>query len=200
MLTTWRSIVYALIPRRRAICAFDSPAASRRKTSISLRLSVPTGTPCRPEAGKASALEVDTSLGTTPSQKKSRSSLIIPSVPSRSKFGWEPSRTTRWPRGRSIASERETSIETWLAPRRATGEPCRGAVARQMARASLQAASAVDVTDILPSVRAETLVLHRRGASQVSMEVSRSLAMDLPRGHLVVLEGSQPNLLLEGTE
>jgi DNA-binding NarL/FixJ family response regulator len=32
------------------------------------------------------------------------------------------------------------------------------------------------------------------------MEVSRSLAMDLPRGHLVVLEGSQPNLLVEGTE
>jgi DNA-binding NarL/FixJ family response regulator len=83
---------------------------------------------------------------------------------------------------------------------RATAEAFRGAVTPQMARATLQAASAVDVTDILPSVRAETLVLHRRGASLFPMDVSRSLAMDLPRGHLVVLEGSQPNLLLEGTE
>jgi hypothetical protein len=31
MLTTWRSIVYALIPRRRAICVLDSPAATRRR-------------------------------------------------------------------------------------------------------------------------------------------------------------------------
>src|SRR3989440_12368982 len=83
---------------------------------------------------------------------------------------------------------------------RATAEAFRGAVTPQMARASLQAASAVDVTDILPSVTAETLVLHRRGASLIPMEVSGALAMDLPPGHLVVLSGSQPNLLVEGTE
>jgi DNA-binding CsgD family transcriptional regulator/pimeloyl-ACP methyl ester carboxylesterase len=83
---------------------------------------------------------------------------------------------------------------------RATADAFRDAVTPQMARASLQAASAVDVTDILPSVRAETLVLHRRGASQLPVEVSRSLAMDLPRGHLVVLEGSQTSLFVEDTE
>lgn len=83
---------------------------------------------------------------------------------------------------------------------RATAEAFRGAVTPQLARAIIRAASAVDVTDILPSVEAETLVLHRRGASLYPMDVSRSLAMDLPRGHLVVLEGSQPSLLLEGTE
>src|SRR3989442_11647828 len=42
--------------------------------------------------------------------------------------------------------------------------------------------------------------MHRGGASQIPVEVSRSLAMDLPRGHLVVLEGSQASLFVEGTE
>jgi DNA-binding CsgD family transcriptional regulator/pimeloyl-ACP methyl ester carboxylesterase len=83
---------------------------------------------------------------------------------------------------------------------RATAEAFRGAVTPQMARATVRAASAVDVTDILPSVTAETLVLHRRSASLYPMDVSRSLAMDLPRGHLVILEGSQPSLFLEDTE
>ena len=83
---------------------------------------------------------------------------------------------------------------------RATAEAFRGAVTPQMARASIRAQSAVDVTDILPSVKAETLVLHRRGLSQFPMEVSRSLAMDLPRGHLVVLEGSQALWFVEDTE
>src|SRR2546425_12690946 len=91
----------------------------------------------------------------------------------------------------------------WCGGRATLGAPAGGgfdAVSPRKWRATLQAASAVDVTDILPSVRAETLVLHRRGASLIPMEVSGALAMDLPRGHLVVLEGSQPNLLLEGTE
>ena len=83
---------------------------------------------------------------------------------------------------------------------RATAEGFRGAVTPQIARATFQAASAVDVTDILAKVRADTLVLHRRGASQIPIEVSRSLAMDLPHGHLVVLEGAQPHLLQEDTE
>jgi pimeloyl-ACP methyl ester carboxylesterase/DNA-binding CsgD family transcriptional regulator len=80
---------------------------------------------------------------------------------------------------------------------RATAEAFRGAVTPQIARATMQAASAVDVTDELPRVTTPTLVLHRRGAPQIPLEASRSLAMDLPRGRLVVLEGSQPNLFLE---
>jgi DNA-binding NarL/FixJ family response regulator len=44
----------------------------------------------------------------------------------------------------------------------------------------MQAASAVDVTDLLRGVAAPTLVLHRRGMTQIPVDVPRSLADDLP--------------------
>jgi pimeloyl-ACP methyl ester carboxylesterase/DNA-binding CsgD family transcriptional regulator len=83
---------------------------------------------------------------------------------------------------------------------RAAADAFRAAVTPQMARATLQAASAVDVTDILSNVKADTLVLHRRGGSQFPIEVSRSLAMALPHGHLVIVEGVQANLFMEHTD
>jgi hypothetical protein len=36
--------------------------------------------------------------------------------------------------------------------------------------------------------------------TQIPIGVSRSLAMELPRGRLVVLEGTQPALFTEATE
>jgi pimeloyl-ACP methyl ester carboxylesterase/DNA-binding CsgD family transcriptional regulator len=80
---------------------------------------------------------------------------------------------------------------------RAMADAIRGAVTPQIARATLQAASATDVTEELPSVTAPTLVLHRRDMTQIPVDVSRSLAKDLPRGRLVVLEGAQPALFME---
>lgn len=80
---------------------------------------------------------------------------------------------------------------------RALADSFRTAVTPQIARATLQAASAADVSDELGQVRAPTLVLHRRGMTQIPIEVSRSLVQDLPNGHLVTLEGTQPNLFLE---
>ena len=77
---------------------------------------------------------------------------------------------------------------------RAEADKIRGAVTPQVARATVQAASATDVTEQLPRVAAPTLVLHRRGLTLIPAEVSRSLARDLPRGRLVVLEGAQPTL------
>src|SRR5213082_1837886 len=59
---------------------------------------------------------------------------------------------------------------------RATAEAFRQAVTPQVARATVQAASATDVTAELARVQALTLVLHRRDAPQVAIEVSRSLA------------------------
>jgi DNA-binding CsgD family transcriptional regulator/pimeloyl-ACP methyl ester carboxylesterase len=79
---------------------------------------------------------------------------------------------------------------------RDVAEAIRGAVTPQVARATMQAASAVDVTEQLPKVAAPTLVLHRRGMTQIPVDVSRSLAQDLPRGRLVVLEGDQPTLFM----
>jgi DNA-binding CsgD family transcriptional regulator/pimeloyl-ACP methyl ester carboxylesterase len=80
---------------------------------------------------------------------------------------------------------------------RAIAEGIRGAVTPQTARATMQAASAADVTELLPRVAAPTLVLHPRDMTQIPVEVARSLAMDLPRGRLVLLEGAQPVLFGE---
>jgi DNA-binding CsgD family transcriptional regulator/pimeloyl-ACP methyl ester carboxylesterase len=78
----------------------------------------------------------------------------------------------------------------------AMADAIRGAVTPQIARATLQAASATDVTDLLPHVAAPTLVLHRREMSQIPVDISRSLAEGLPRGRLVVLDGAQPTLFM----
>jgi DNA-binding CsgD family transcriptional regulator/pimeloyl-ACP methyl ester carboxylesterase len=78
----------------------------------------------------------------------------------------------------------------------AMADAIRGAVTPQIARATLQAASATDVTDLLPHVAAPTLVLHRREMSQIPVNISRSLAEGLPRGRLVVLDGAQPTLFM----
>jgi len=77
---------------------------------------------------------------------------------------------------------------------RAVADAIRGAVTPQIARATMQAASAVDVTELLPSVAARTLVLHPRDLAQIPIGVARSLAMGLPRGRLVLLDGAQPVL------
>src|SRR5690242_60774 len=80
---------------------------------------------------------------------------------------------------------------------RAVADGIRGAVTPQIARATMQAASAADVTDQLPGVAAPALVLHPRDMTQIPVEVARSLAMDLPRGRLVLLEGARPVLFGE---
>ena len=66
-----------------------------------------------------------------------------------------------------------------------------------IARATLQAASATDVSEELPAVEAPTLVLHRTGMSQIPVDVARALATDLPRGRLALLPGSQPALFVD---
>jgi DNA-binding CsgD family transcriptional regulator/pimeloyl-ACP methyl ester carboxylesterase len=80
---------------------------------------------------------------------------------------------------------------------RAVAETIRGAVTPQIARATMQAASAVDVTELLPGVAATTLVLHPKDMTQIPVEVARSLAMGLPRGRLILLGGTQPVLFPE---
>jgi DNA-binding CsgD family transcriptional regulator/pimeloyl-ACP methyl ester carboxylesterase len=96
----------------------------------------------------------------------------------------------------------DTAAHHWLGwssgeAGRATAEAIRGAATPQIARATMQAASAADVTEQLSMVAAPTLVIHRRGMTQISADVPRSLAMGLPRGRLLMLEGTQPALFLE---
>jgi DNA-binding CsgD family transcriptional regulator/pimeloyl-ACP methyl ester carboxylesterase len=80
---------------------------------------------------------------------------------------------------------------------RATADAIREAVTPRIARATMQAASAADVTELLPRVAARTLVLHPRDMTQIPVDVARSLAAGLPRGRLVALEGAQPVLFTE---
>jgi len=96
----------------------------------------------------------------------------------------------------------DTAAHQWLGwsageAGRAMADGIRGAVTPRIARATLQAASATDVTEQLPNVAAPTLVLHRRDMAQIPVDLSRSLAKELPRGRLVVLDGAQPALFME---
>jgi DNA-binding NarL/FixJ family response regulator len=80
---------------------------------------------------------------------------------------------------------------------RAIADAIRAAVTPQVARATMQAASAADVTELLPQVAARTLVLHPREMTQIPVDVAQSLAIALPRGRLVLLDGAQPVLFTE---
>jgi pimeloyl-ACP methyl ester carboxylesterase/DNA-binding CsgD family transcriptional regulator len=96
----------------------------------------------------------------------------------------------------------DTAAHQWLGwaagdAGRAMAAAIRDAVTPQVARATMQVASATDVTDQVGLVAAPTLVLHRSQMPQISAEVSRSLAELLPRGRLVTLEGRQPSLFME---
>ena len=99
----------------------------------------------------------------------------------------------------------ESAAHRWLGwsagdAGRVAAETFRSAVTPRVARATMQAASAVDVTGLLQRVTAPTLVLHRREMPQIPLQVSRDLAEALPRGQLAVLPGSQPALFVEDTD
>ena len=99
----------------------------------------------------------------------------------------------------------DTAAHQWLGwsageAGRQAANALRGAVTPQVARATLQAASAVDVSDELANVTAPVLVLHRRGMTQIPVGVSRSLAESLPHGRMLSLEGSQPWLFGDRAE
>ena len=80
---------------------------------------------------------------------------------------------------------------------RAVADAVREAVTPHVARATLQAASATDVSGELSRVQSPVLVLHRAEMSQIPVDVARQLASDLPRGRLALLPGSQPALFVE---
>ncbi len=83
---------------------------------------------------------------------------------------------------------------------RLAAEMFRAATTPAVARATLQAASGIDVTDQLGAVVAPTLVLHHEGVRQIPLEVSQELAASLPNGVLRVIEGSSPALFFERTD
>lgn len=83
---------------------------------------------------------------------------------------------------------------------RLVGEGFRTATTANVARATLQMASGADVTRLLPAVSAPTLVLFRRNIRQLRLEDARSLTRSLPRGRLVLLQGTSPALFSEDAD
>jgi len=83
---------------------------------------------------------------------------------------------------------------------RALAEALRDAVSPHIARETLQAASAIDVTSEVVSVQAPVLVLHRAAMPQIPVAVARDLASRLPRGRLALLPGSDPALFVDDPE
>jgi pimeloyl-ACP methyl ester carboxylesterase/DNA-binding CsgD family transcriptional regulator len=69
-----------------------------------------------------------------------------------------------------------------------------------VARATLQAASEIDVTADAGRVRCPVLVLHRTDAQVIPVEVSAELARALPGGRLALIPGSSASLFFEATE
>jgi pimeloyl-ACP methyl ester carboxylesterase/DNA-binding CsgD family transcriptional regulator len=99
----------------------------------------------------------------------------------------------------------ESAAHAWLGwpagdEGRLAAEWFRTATTPGTARATLQAAATMDVTGELAKVRCPTMVLHRAGATVVTIEDSRSLAEGIPNGRLLVLEGTSAGLFFEGAD
>jgi pimeloyl-ACP methyl ester carboxylesterase/DNA-binding CsgD family transcriptional regulator len=96
----------------------------------------------------------------------------------------------------------DSAAQAWLGwgsgeTGRLTAAAFRTAAAPATAQAWFTAAASIDVSDLVSQVTAPTLVLHRQGERQISVEVSRRLADALPHGRLLVLPGAFPALFLE---
>jgi len=59
----------------------------------------------------------------------------------------------------------------------------------------LEATGNFDVVELLPQVRAPTLVMHARGDAQIPMELGRQLAAGIPGAKFVALQGNNHVLL-----
>jgi class 3 adenylate cyclase len=67
-------------------------------------------------------------------------------------------------------------------------------------RAFLDGAREVDVTTLLPRVRAPTLVLHRRQIAYPDVDVARGLAARIPDARLALLEGASIAMFMGNTD
>jgi pimeloyl-ACP methyl ester carboxylesterase/DNA-binding CsgD family transcriptional regulator len=76
----------------------------------------------------------------------------------------------------------------------------RSSTSPAVARATLQAASEIDVTADARRVACPALVLHRADAPVIPLEISAELARALPRGHLELLPGRSAGLFFEDTD
>jgi class 3 adenylate cyclase len=73
----------------------------------------------------------------------------------------------------------------------------REGITQETLRAFMDQIFTTDVTDLLPQVRAPTLVLHRRQFRLVSVDVATDLASRIPNAQLVLFEGESGNFTQE---
>jgi pimeloyl-ACP methyl ester carboxylesterase/DNA-binding CsgD family transcriptional regulator len=96
----------------------------------------------------------------------------------------------------------ESAAHAWLgwpddAEGRLAADWFRWATTPAVAKATLEAATAIDITADLPAISCPVLVLHRRGGSVVPLAVSEELASRLPNAQVRILEGSSASLYFE---
>jgi DNA-binding NarL/FixJ family response regulator len=99
----------------------------------------------------------------------------------------------------------ESAVHAWLgwpddAEGRLAAEAFRTSTSPAVARAALQATAEMDVTADAATVGAPAIVLHRRDAHVIPLEISRALADSLPNGRLEILPGSSAGLFFEGAD
>jgi pimeloyl-ACP methyl ester carboxylesterase/DNA-binding CsgD family transcriptional regulator len=99
----------------------------------------------------------------------------------------------------------ESAVHAWLgwpddAEGRLAAEWFRTSTSPAIARATLRAAAEMDVTAEAATLDVPALVLHRRDAQVIPLEVSQALADSLPKGRLQILPGASASLFFEGTD
>ena len=99
----------------------------------------------------------------------------------------------------------ESAAHAWLGwpagdEGRLAAEWFRASTTPAVARATLQAAYDIDVTEDAARVTAPALVLHRADATVIPFELSSELARALPAGRLEILLGSSASLFFEGAD
>jgi class 3 adenylate cyclase len=92
----------------------------------------------------------------------------------------------------------ETMAHIWMGfsegePAHHAAELYRESVTRQALRATIAALREFDVTDLLPQVRAPTLVLHRRQVRLFDVDLAKHLASHIPDARLLLQQGDIPN-------
>jgi pimeloyl-ACP methyl ester carboxylesterase/DNA-binding CsgD family transcriptional regulator len=99
----------------------------------------------------------------------------------------------------------ESAAHAWLGwpageEGRLAAEWFRTSTTPAVARATLQAAYDIDVTEDAARVTSPALVLHRADATVIPFELSAELARALPAGRLEILPGSSASLFFEGAD
>jgi len=125
---------------------------------------------------------------------------------------WAVTRDAASPQLRALAQLRDTDWHVYSETVAHTvlgwsqGEPAhryavlmRECIAQETMKAALVAIGAFDVADLLPQVKAPTLVLQRRQLSWLSVDIARGLVSRIPNARLALLEGESGAAFLGDT-